>query len=70
MNQATATPSLRETFATALTRLIDRIWENSEMRRAAAAADRLGKCSDAQLAELGIQRDQIYYHAFSRYFYV
>lgn len=63
------TVPFRETLAHAAVRTIDWFEKNSGLGKAAAVAARLNAMTDAELAELGMTRDEICYHAFRRYMY-
>lgn len=63
-------PSLLQRIGAGFLRWLEASMNASQANRCRLEAERLERLSDAELAALGLQRDQIMMHAFQRYMYL
>ena len=63
-------PSLLQRIGAGFVNWLEAVMDNSQANRCRLEAERLEALSDAQLAEIGLDRADIMMHAFRRYMYL
>jgi uncharacterized protein YjiS (DUF1127 family) len=63
-------PNILRRIGVGFVKMLEAMMKGGQANQCRLEAERLSGFSDAQLAKLGIERDQIMYHAYRRYMYI
>lgn len=63
-------PNILQRIGAGFASMLESLMHAGQANECRLEAERLAGLSDAQLAKMGLERDQIMYHAFRRYMYI